>query len=97
MRRTKVDVDEKGTGAARSFETDRDYFAKDYNSRYASLGGTYEDYAPAYQYGHRFASDKSYQGRRWEEVEPEIRDRWESEHRGTWDNSGMPFATAGNA
>lgn len=85
VRRTKVDVDQEGREAGRSFDTDRDYFEKDYNSRYAQLGGTYEDYLPAYRYGHGFASDMRYKGRRWEEMEPEIRSRWESEHRGTWE------------
>jgi stress response protein YsnF len=85
VRHTGVEVDQQGGEGEQPFDADRDYFEKDYNSNYARLGGTYQDYAPAYQYGHRQASDARYQGRRWEDVEPEIKSNWESEHRGTWD------------
>lgn len=40
--------------------------------------GVYEDYAPAYRYGYAMAGSALYQGRPWEDVEPDLRRNWES-------------------
>ena len=43
---------------------------------YAGQGYRYEEYEPAYRAGYGYASNPQYQGRRWEEVEPEIQRDW---------------------
>lgn len=84
-RHTKVDVEQMGAERTRSFDTDRAFFETDFNKRFGKMGGRFADYEPAYRYGYTLASDKQYKGRRWEEIEPEVRTRWEAEHKGTWD------------
>lgn len=73
VRRTEVNVENANQGPTASGSYDDD-FRRDYQTRYASAGGTsYEDYAPAYQYGYQAASDPRYQGRSWDEVESDLR------------------------
>jgi len=61
---------------------DADY-RKDWQTRYASSGGRYEDYQPAYQYGSTLASDERYRNRSWTEIEPDARRDWETRHPGS--------------
>lgn len=55
-------------------------FRADYEVRYAVQGGAFEDFDPAYRYGHALASDARYDGRTWDEMEPEARVEWERRH-----------------
>jgi len=56
-------------------EGDDDYWRQHYASRpYARPDAPYEDYAPAYRYGAQ--AHGQHRGRRWEEVEPELRSGW---------------------
>jgi uncharacterized protein (TIGR02271 family) len=62
------------------------HFRTHWQSNYASSGGAYEDYDPAYRYGSSMASHASYRGRQWNDVEPELRSNWESSHpQSAWD------------
>jgi uncharacterized protein (TIGR02271 family) len=89
VRRTDVDVEQLGSanlreGASR-MDDDSD-FRSHWQSNFGSSGGRYEDYAPAYSYGSSLASNDSYRGRKWEELEPQVRTDWESSHPGsTWE------------
>ena len=56
------------------------HFRTHWQSNYASSGGSYEDYDPAYRYGSSMASHESYRGRPWNDVEPELRSNWESSY-----------------
>ncbi|USX14237.1 YsnF/AvaK domain-containing protein [Oxalobacteraceae bacterium OTU3CAMAD1] len=56
------------------------HFHTHWQSNYASSGGSYEDYDPAYRYGSSMASHESYRGRPWNDVEPELRSNWESSY-----------------
>jgi len=58
------------------FEDLADDFRSDYQARYAAQGSTYEDFDPAYRYGHALASDTRFDGRDWDEIEPEVRAEW---------------------
>jgi hypothetical protein len=49
-------------------------------SNYASEGGSYEDYAPAYGYGSTMARSDQYRGRDWHDVESSLRSDWESRY-----------------
>ncbi|MBC7857587.1 MAG: YsnF/AvaK domain-containing protein [Burkholderiaceae bacterium] len=88
VRSTEVEVEQlSGSGQSiRSATQDDDlYFRQHWNTNYASAGGSYDDYAPAYRYGS--ALGERYGGRRWDEIEPDVRRGWESQYRGSaWKN-----------
>jgi uncharacterized protein (TIGR02271 family) len=73
VRRTEVDVQKLGA-------RDEDDFRKDWQSNYSSLGGSYDDYAPAYQYGSQMRSDSRYRDRDWNDVESDLRSDWDSRY-----------------
>ena len=79
VRRTEVDVQQLTP-------EDDTYYRSHWNSNYASTGGTYDDYAPAYSYGSTMARSDSYRGRQWDDVETNLRTDWETRNPGsTWD------------
>jgi hypothetical protein len=86
VRSTEVEVEHiPGTTAVGSF--DRDFYRNDFNARFAAEGGRYEDYEPAYRYGHSLRNDPRYAGRNWEDFESDARADWESRNPGgTWDH-----------
>jgi len=88
VRRTDVDVEDLEGGqvrGGRDFEAYDADFRRDYETSFADRGYAYEDYAPAYRYGHDLATHDYYRGRNWEEIEPEARRDWEERNTGTWD------------
>ena len=65
-----------------------DAWRKDWDSNYSSLGGSYDDYAPAYRYGNEMRSSSQYKDRDWNDVESDLRSNWESRNTGgpsTWE------------
>ena len=95
LRNTVVDVD-KGDAKTinMGMSTDTGMAEPDYRSHYqanmASMGGSYDDYAPAYQYGYSLRSDPRYAERSWDEVEADARDDWTSRNpngNSTWENT----------
>lgn len=70
VRRTDVQIENLGA--------DDSEYRRDWQSNYASLGGSYDDYAPAYQYGTE--SRSKYQGRNWDDVENDLRSDWDSRY-----------------
>ena len=64
-----------------------DWYRSDWNDHYSSLGGSYDDYAPAYRYGTEMRTSARYRDRSWDEVESDLRSDWEARHPGasTWD------------
>jgi uncharacterized protein (TIGR02271 family) len=82
VRHTEVQVESLGA------QDDDTYFRNDWKTNYSSLGGTYDDYAPAYSYGSKMRSDTRYQNRQWDDVESDLRSDWESTNKGgasTWE------------
>lgn len=80
VRHTEVEVERLG-GA-----DDDSYYRNHYQSNLASMGGSYDDYAPAYSYGSQMRSQ--YKGRQWDDVESDLRSNWESRNTGgasTWE------------
>lgn len=59
-------------------------FRNDFDQNYASLGGTYDDYAPAYKYGSE--SRGKYSGKQWDDVESDLRSDWDTRYN----KSGEP-------
>jgi uncharacterized protein (TIGR02271 family) len=77
VRKTEVNVEREGQTIGAMDIRD------DYKARYANLGGTYEDYAPAYQYGTSLASDKRYANRSWDDIETSARGDWQTRYPGS--------------
>ncbi|WP_280151160.1 hypothetical protein [Piscinibacter sp. XHJ-5] len=66
-----------GHAAARAFDEFADEFRSDCDARYAQLGGTYDDFEPAYRYGHALAADPRYEASVWGDIEAGARADWE--------------------
>jgi hypothetical protein len=60
-------------------------FRQHYESNYATFGRSYLDFDPAYRYGYDLAVDERYEGRNWDELEPEARREWERRGAGAWE------------
>ncbi|MFZ4877219.1 hypothetical protein ACL9RI_19260 [Janthinobacterium sp. Mn2066] len=70
-----------------SNDDDEQYYRRHWDLAYVDTGARFEDYDPAYRYGHSMAGSDSYRGRRWDEVEPELRSTWEHTYPlSTWEN-----------
>jgi hypothetical protein len=68
------------------FDELADDFRTHYQTHHASQGAGFEDFDAAYRYGHAVASDSRYEGRDWDEIEPEARVEWERRHPASaWD------------
>ncbi len=76
VRHTEVEV-QPLQGSALDDDT---YYRSDWQTNYASLGGTYDDYAPAYRYGNEMRRDARYQGRDWDDVESDLRSDWDTRY-----------------
>lgn len=88
VRRTHVDVDQEGTRSATrvgGIETYDADFRQHHTSTFASSGGAYADYEPAYRYGYTLGTEERYRGRDWSALESDARRDWEARHTGTWD------------
>jgi stress response protein YsnF len=76
VRRTEVRVEgidaERAGAGATTTDFDEDY-RRDFQTNYASSGGRYDEYAPAYNYGYEIANDDRYRGRSFEQVESDLR------------------------
>jgi uncharacterized protein (TIGR02271 family) len=86
VRDTEVKVDSLGKDrdtALRGDDALGTRFRSDWERNYGALGGRYEDYEPAYRYGHTLSGDTRYAGRRWEDIEPDVRSDWERQHPGS--------------
>ena len=66
---------------------DDDYYVSHWERTYSASSDSFDEYAPAYSYGHEVAM--MYRGRPWEDVEYDVRSGWESRHasagESTWD------------
>ncbi|HSW05340.1 hypothetical protein [Aquabacterium sp.] len=60
-----------------AFDHFADDFRAEYEALYAAQGTTYDDFDAAYRYGHALVSDSRYDGRSWDEIEPQARADWE--------------------
>jgi uncharacterized protein (TIGR02271 family) len=83
VRRTEVDVDQLDE----DFRTYDTTFRNHFQSNFGSRGYTYEQYEPAYRYGHTLASDPRYQGRDWNAIESDARTHWSQNYQDSpWDD-----------
>jgi uncharacterized protein (TIGR02271 family) len=79
VRHTEVEVEQLGA-ARSSMSNDDDYYRKHFTSTYGSTGGNYDDYAPAYGFGSDMSRDQRYSGRKWDDVENDLRTDWTSRY-----------------
>jgi len=77
VRRTDVEVEQLSGGTRKYADDD---FRTHWNSNYAQSGETYEDYAPAYQYGTSIGADERYRGKSWADIESNVQSDWESRY-----------------
>lgn len=70
VRRTEVNVEDLGKGGDSALNNE---FRRDFDTRYGASGGNYDEYAPAYNYGYAMGADPRYRGKRFDEVEPDLR------------------------
>ena len=77
VRHTEVQIENLGA------QDNDSYFRNDWQSNYSSLGGSYDDYAPAYQYGSQMRADSRYQGRNWDDIESDLRSDWDTRYGGS--------------
>ncbi|MBG6077917.1 YsnF/AvaK domain-containing protein [Polaromonas sp. CG_9.11] len=75
LRNTVVNVDKGDAETTGMAEPD---YRSHYQANQASLGGTYEEYEPAYRYGSTLRSDPRYANRSWDEVEADAHNDWTS-------------------
>ena len=86
VRHTEVDVQKlegaRSTGGLTGgLNADDDaYYRNDWQTNYATLGGSYDDYAPAYRYGNEMRRDARYQNRNWDDVESDLRSDWDTRY-----------------
>lgn len=61
-------------------------FRQHYDQNFADTRYSYTEYQPAYRYGYDLANYGPYRSRDWNEIEPEVRNRWEEKNQGTWED-----------
>lgn len=67
---------------------DNDAYRSHWQSAYASQGGRYEDFEPAYRFGSAQRQNEIYRDRHWNDIEPELRQSWEGQHAHTpWEKA----------
>lgn len=71
-----------------NFYTFEPVYRRHYEQSLAAEGNPYWHYEPAYYYGYDLVARRGYYDRDWEEIEPEIRQDWESRGQGPWDQFG---------
>ncbi len=68
-------------------DDDEQYYRKHWSATYVATGARFDDYDPAYRYGHSMAGSDSYRGQSWEQVELELRSNWEHTYpQSAWDD-----------
>lgn len=100
VRHQKVEVEQpkpqSGSCTAQDYTGD---FQRDFETQYAASGAAYDTYAPAYDYGYSMARDPQYRGRRFEEVENNLKADYSRiiSPRAHGTKCGTLSATTGNA
>lgn len=61
-------------------------YRDDFEQKYREDGLDWDQYAIAYRYGHMLASLPRYQQGSWEELEPDMQQRWDESISGAWES-----------
>ena len=81
----RKDVEVEGVTATQGYDAYATRFRNSYDTNYASSGGTWEEYSPAYRYGYDLANDTRYRDYDWDRLEAEARTDWETKNPDTWE------------
>lgn len=90
LRETIVDIEPltQGLSSEFSFDNSETDFRRHFDTNYGR-DGRYEDYRPAYRYGHAFGSSDQYNRGSYEDIEPQLRRSYEDRYGvGSFDNYG---------
>lgn len=82
VRRSDVQVEEDYATGRQYSDYDTD-FRSYYDRELSGTGMTYEQYNPAFRYGHQLADH--YPGQSWTDIESDAHQMWEDRNPGTWD------------
>jgi hypothetical protein len=75
-----------GTAAGTALGANEAEFRQHYTSTYGTSGEGYDTYRPGYTYGYEMASDPRYQGRSFDDIEPELRNEYSRRYpNSTWE------------
>lgn len=89
VRRQDVKVEQVGGNGNGNTVTRRDFASYDkdfrnyYTSNWANSGMTYDQYNPSLRYGYDLASNDTYRGKRWSDIETNARRDWEAKNPNT--------------
>ncbi len=79
-------VDGREAGLAQgSFEHIETAWKSGFAASFQHLGYRYEQFRPAYRYGHALCDGGRHEGRAWIEIESEVRTDWENRNPHTWE------------
>jgi uncharacterized protein (TIGR02271 family) len=102
VRREEVNVERTGgagSTSSRSWNEVMPTYRNRWQSQYGTTGGRWEDVEPAYRFAYESSSMPNYQGRSWEQAEPNLRRDWAARDprtpwekvkdaiRSAWDNT----------
>ncbi len=79
------DFDAQPDQNMRDFSAYDQDFRNDFNSRFDNSGYTFEQISPAYEYGYSLANDPRFRTSDWSTLEPSVRNAWEQQNPGTWE------------
>jgi len=88
VRHEEARINRTGDANVQGWDNVSSGFRQRWQSRYGTSGGRFEDYEPGYRYGYEMASDPRYQGRNWNDVEPDLRRNYQSWGQGQGYTSG---------
>jgi uncharacterized protein (TIGR02271 family) len=89
VRREEARIDRQGEVEVRGWDEAMPRYRQQWQQRYGSTGGRWEEDEPAYRYAYELRSRPEYRGRRWDEVEPDLRRDWQRRNPNTpWDRAG---------
>jgi uncharacterized protein (TIGR02271 family) len=97
VRKSEVEVEQLGSsGSPRPYSDYEADFRQDFQTNYAGQGANYNQYAPAYEYGYRLATDPRYANSDWSAIESHVRADWRNKGYGSWDELEAAVRTAWN-
>ena len=76
VRNTVVDIDNSAKNSAADMQAGAPDYRSHYERTFASAGGSFDEYEPAYKYGSTLRSDTRYASRSWTDVEADAQRDW---------------------
>jgi stress response protein YsnF len=90
VRHTEVDVQplqaERASMSSSPGSIEESDYRRHFQQNYGNAGGSYDTYAPGYQYGESLARDPRFKGRTFSDVEPDLRSEYQRKYPGgSWE------------